>query len=129
MKQFITEAQRLQKLAGINEVKIIPQKAPRPLKGSISPEEWKAIGNGFTTDILNPPDDIIFETPQGFHFTMDTKTPRLSAEIRYNDYDPGLYIEEWMYDQVNELEQQLNAAGYELEIQETSRDMMLYIPV
>ena len=41
MKQFITEAQRLQKLAGISEIKIIPL-VQRPMMGYIfdNSEEW-----------------------------------------------------------------------------------------
>lgn len=130
MKSFITEVQRLQKLAGITEAKVVPQRFPRPLKGQISAEEWEAIGPDFTTDELNPPDDIIFETPQGFHFSFNTpKSTKLSYEIRFSDYDPDQNVEEWIYDDIDELKRQLNNAGYELEIKQGSDDIMLYIPV
>lgn len=129
MKQFITEAQRLQKLAGITEAKVVPQRMSRRLKGQISSEEWKAIGNGFTTHILNPPDDIIFETPQGFNFSFNPKSTKLSYEIRFNDYDPDQNVEEWIYDDIDELRRQLKSAGYELEIMQGGDDIMLYIPV
>ncbi len=126
MKQYITEAQRLQKLAGITEARIVPQRMKRPLKGSISAEEWEAIGPEFTTDEWG---GTIYATPQGFHFSMDPGTSKLSCELQRDDYDPGEF-DDLVVDDVYELKKQLTVAGYDLEIIEYGNgDMMLYIPV
>jgi hypothetical protein len=123
MKQYITEAQRLQKLAGITEARIVPQRMKRPLKGSISAEEWEAIGPGFTTDEWG---GTIYVTPQEFHFFTDPETSKLSCELLRDDFD---FVDN-VVDNIKELKKQLNAAGYDLEtVNLRDDDMMLYIPV
>ena len=128
MKQYITEAQRLQKLAGITEARVIPQRmGKRPLKGSISPEEWERIGPEFYTEEWN--DTTVYGTPQGFHFFMNPEAAKLSCELQKNDYDPGEF-EDWVIDEVFELKKLFTAAGYDLEIREyNDGDLMLYLPV
>ena len=137
MKQFIKEVQRLQKLAGITEARVVPQRMPRRLKGQISSEEWKAIGSGFNTDEYGG--GTMYLTPQGFYFDLETPTnteprmiggdnqlPKLSAEIQLGDYDFNTELVDGMID---ELKQQLNNARYDLEVIPVGRDIMLYIPV
>ena len=133
MKQFITEAQRLQKLAGITEAKVVPQVIPRRLKGQMPEKEWKSIGSGFDIDTIESNYDTddpytIFETPQSFRFSFDTpKSTKLSYNIRFDDYDQD--VEEWIYDDIDELKRQLSNAGYKLEVERSDEDIMLYIPV
>ena len=135
MKQYITEAQRLQKLAGITEARVLPQRmGKRTLRGSISPEEWEAIGPGFRTEEWG---NTFYITPQGFSFSMDPetafstdpKTAKLSCELQKDDYDPGGF-QDWVVDEVFELKKLFTAAGYDLEIREYGDgDLMLYLPV
>jgi hypothetical protein len=129
MKQFITEAQRLQKLAGISELKIKPKGFKRPLKGSITPEEWKRIGEGF--DIDEYYGDTYFISPQSFYFSLDPKSKKLEYEILIEDFDdedPD-NAEEIADQNVEDLKEELEAAGYNLEITNFFNRYMLYIPV
>ena len=127
MKQYITEAQRLQKLAGITEARVVPQRmGKRTLKGSISPEEWEAIGPGFSTEEWG---GNVYFTVGGLSFSMDPNTARLSCELQKDDYDPGEF-EDWVVDEVFELKKLFTAAGYDLEIKEYGDgDLMLHLPV
>ncbi len=128
MKQYIIEAQRLQKLAGITEARVLPQRmGKRTLRGSISPEEWESIGPEFFTEEWN--DTTVYGTPQGFHFFMNPKEARLACELQRDDYDPGEF-EDWVIDDVFELKKLFTAAGYDLEIREYGDgNLMLYLPV
>lgn len=129
MKQFITEAQRLQKLAGISELKIKPKGFERPLKGSITPEEWKGIGEGFDIDEYSG--EVYFMSPQSFNFSLDPKSKKLEYELFFEDFDdedPD-NAEEIADQNVEDLRKELEAAGYNLEITNFSNGYMLYIPV
>lgn len=129
MKSFITEAQRLQKLAGISELKIKPKGFERPLKGSITPEEWKSIGEEFTIEKYSG--DTYFMSPQGFNFDLNPKTKKLEYELFFEDFDDeDPDNAESIADQnVEDLEEELKAAGYNLEILSIHDGYMLYIPV
>jgi hypothetical protein len=70
-------------------------------------------------------------SPQSFNFSLDPKSKKLEYELFFEDFDdedPD-NAEEIANQNVEDLREELEAAGYNLEITNFSNGYMLYIPV
>jgi hypothetical protein len=128
MKQFITESQRLQKLAGINEIKIIPSIINSGGSPIPTPQEWESLGREFEVEEQED-GDLWFRTPYGIAFATEPNEPnKLSAEVQYWDYEmneeEGSEMVEGLIDELKTI---LQPKGYKVEGVFSNSDCIIYI--